>query len=144
MLRSFILIVWTGLIFLFTCTVSMEQFIHHGMISFQWSTQPNFDEFLYPLPPTPDAYFISRKLGHAISFFILTILLFTRFFSKISALIFSISYAILTEVLQLFFHRGGRLFDIGFDGVGIVVGLLVIVGFENSFNVEQKSLMKKV
>jgi VanZ family protein len=35
----------------------------------------------------------------------------------------AISYALLTEVLQLFFTRDGRLFDVGFDAMGICMAL---------------------
>jgi VanZ family protein len=126
MLRSVALIFWAGLLFLFTCTESLEQFIQQGAVAFSWSSQPNVHEFLYPLPSVPDATFISRKVGHAFSFFILSILCFFVFLSKKKMLVISLLYAVLTEVLQLFFRRGGRLFDIGFDGAGIAVALMVV------------------
>ncbi|MGX6443690.1 VanZ family protein [Neobacillus sp. K501] len=64
-----------------------------------------------------------QKLGHIVAFFILTVLLVKCIYSKSLALLLSISYAALTEVLQLFFTRDGRIFDIGFDGIGILLGL---------------------
>jgi VanZ family protein len=133
MLRSVALIFWTGLLFLFTCTESLEQFIQQGAVAFSWSSQPNVHEFLYPLPSVPDATFILRKVGHAFSFFILSILCFSVFLSKKKMLVISLLYAVLTEVLQLFFQRGGRLFDIGFDGAGIAVALVfvTILGLTN-------------
>jgi VanZ family protein len=139
MLRSVALIFWAGLLFLFTCTESMEQFIQNGIIVFSWSSQPNVHEFLYPLPSVPDATFISRKVGHALSFFVLSILSFSVFLSKKKMLVISLLYAVLTEVLQLFFQRGGRLFDIGFDGAGIAVALMVVtfLGFT-----DEKSLTR--
>ena len=30
----------------------------------------------------------------------------------------------MTEILQLYFSRGGRVFDVGFDSIGILAGLL--------------------
>lgn len=130
MLRSVVFIFWSGLLFLFTCTESMEQFVHQGVITFSWSPQPNLNEFLYPLPTSPDIAFISRKMGHALSFFILSLLSFSLFLSIRKMLMISLLYAVISEVLQLFFHRGGRLFDIGFDGIGIIGALLIVTSFK--------------
>jgi VanZ family protein len=130
MVRLVVFICWSGLLFLFTCTESMEQFVQQGIINFSWSPQPNFYEFLYPLPTSPDTAFISRKMGHALSFFILSLLSFSLFLSIRKMLTISLLYAVITEVLQLFFHRGGRLFDIGFDGIGILGALIIVTSFK--------------
>jgi VanZ family protein len=139
MVRSVILIIWAGLIFLFTCTESMEQFWQQGVISFSWSKNPNMTEFWYPLPSSLDTSFISRKLGHALSFFILSIFIFIVSLSLKKMIVFSLFYAVTTEVLQLFFHRGGRLFDIGFDSIGIVTALIIVASLNL---VKEKSLTK--
>jgi VanZ family protein len=139
MIRSVALIIWAGLLFLFTCTESMEQLLQQGVISFTWSKHPKMTEFWYPLPTTLDATFISRKLGHALSFFILSILVFLLLLSKKKMLAISLLYAVTTEVLQLFFHRGGRLFDIGFDGMGVVVALIIVASIQL---VQEKSLTR--
>ncbi|MHC0037894.1 VanZ family protein [Pseudoneobacillus sp. C159] len=127
MLRTISLISWAGLIFLFTCTESMEHLIHQGKISFAWNAEPNFAEFLYPLPNALDTQFILRKLGHAVSFFIFTLLLYLNHLPLKFIISLNLYLSILTETLQLFLHRGGRLFDIGFDLLGSVAGLLVIL-----------------
>jgi VanZ family protein len=139
MVRSVILIIWAGLIFLFTCTESMEQFWQQGVISFSWSKYPNMTEFWYPLPSSLDTSFISRKLGHALSFFILSIFIFIVSLSLKKMIVFSLFYAVTTEVLQLFFHRGGRLFGIGFDSIGIVTALIIVASINL---VKEKSLTK--
>jgi VanZ family protein len=139
MVRSVALIIWAGLIFLLTCTESMEQLFQQGMITFSWKKYPNMNEFWYPLPTTLDASFISRKLGHSLSFFILSLLIFAVTLSKQKMLAISVFYAIATEFLQLFFHRGGRLFDIGFDGLGIVTAIIIVTSIPL---VQEKSLTK--
>jgi VanZ family protein len=139
MVRSVVLIIWAGLIFLFTCTESMEQFLQQGVITFSWSKYPDITEFWYPLPPELEASFISRKLGHALSFFILSILIFIVSLSKRKMVAISLFYAVTTEVLQLFFRRGGRLFDIGFDAIGVVAALLIVASIHL---VKEKSLTK--
>jgi hypothetical protein len=125
--------------FLCTCTESMEQLLQQGLISFTWSKHPNLTEFWYPLPTTLDATFLSRKLGHTISFFILSILVFLLFLSKKKMLAISLLYAVTTEVLQLFFQRGGRIYDIGFDGMGVVVALIIVASIQL---VQEKSLTR--
>jgi VanZ family protein len=130
MVRLVALILWAGLIFLFTCTESMEQLLQQGLIRFSWSKSPNMTEFWYPLPTTLDTTFISRKLGHALSFFILSILIFSVSLSKKKMLAISLLYAVITEMLQLFSHRGGRLFDIGFDALGVVAALTIVASIQ--------------
>jgi VanZ family protein len=139
MLRSVALLIWAGLIFLLTCTESMEQLLQQGMITFTWRKFPNWDEFWYPLPTTLDATFISRKLGHSLSFFILSLLILFVTLSKQKMLVISLFYSIATEVLQLFFNRGGRLFDIGFDGLGVAAALIIVISIPL---VQEKSLTK--
>ena len=68
-----------------------------------------------------------QKLGHIVVFFILTVLLVKCIYSKSLALLLAISYAALTEVLQLFFTRDGRIFDIGFDGIVGAAGAFLLV-----------------
>jgi VanZ family protein len=139
MFRLTCLFLWTGLIFIFTCSVSMEEIFLHGSFQFHWNSNPNWGEFFYPLPASPDEAFISRKLGHAVSFFILFVIGYLRFFSIQMMLVLTFFYATMTEVLQLFFYRGGRLFDIGFDGIGIIMAS-VLIGLAQ-YN--EKSLTRK-
>lgn len=141
MIRWCILLFWTGLVFIFTCTTSLEDLLQQGIITFKWTSQPNFSEFLYPLPTGFDEAFITRKMGHAVSFFILTLLVYYRFLSVKMMIAMSLLYASITEILQLFFQRGGRLFDIGIDGIGIVVAF-IFVAIVLSMN-NEKSLTRK-
>jgi VanZ family protein len=130
MLRTLATISWVMMILLFTCTESMEHLINQRIISFQLNTNPNFSEFLYPLPTTFDIQFLLRKMGHAISFLILTFFLYLNHLSKKVIFILNFCLATLTEALQLFLHRGGRLFDIGFDVIGCMIGLIVITSLQ--------------
>ena len=79
------------------------------------------------MPASPSLAFWLRKLGHAFVFLILTVALFllkgNLTFSGLSAF----SFAVSTEILQLFFTRDGRLFDVAFDSFGIVLALLLLV-----------------
>ncbi|MBV7504150.1 VanZ family protein [Bacillus sp. sid0103] len=119
-MRGFFIILWALAIFILTCTTSFSGLMESGQVHFQWDSHPNFSELLSPLPLDLSRDFLLQKCGHALAFLFLTLLLQTKFHSKTVILILSISFASLTEILQLYFSRDGRIFDIGFDLVGIL------------------------
>jgi VanZ family protein len=122
-MRGLVLLLWASAIFILTCTASFTGFLATGEIRFVWDGQPNFSELLSPWPPDLNSSFLFQKSGHVFAFFILTALLQTKFQSKRFILFLAVSYASLTEILQLFFSRDGRLFDIGIDLIGILIAL---------------------
>lgn len=95
------------------------------MLRFSWESQPTFSNFLSPLPYELSKGFLLQKLGHIIAFQVLTILLLMKYRSHMMILAMAASFASLTEFLQLYFNRGGRAFDIGFDLIGILLTLAV-------------------
>ncbi len=115
--------VWCAVILLFTCTASFHDLVQYGVIRFQWSGQPQFEMFLSPLPDDLSRGIIIQKVGHVITFHLLTLLLLLKFRSKINILLLAASFASLTEILQLYFTRSGRLVDIGLDLIGILIAL---------------------
>lgn len=122
-MRVLFILFWVGAIFIFTCTSSFNGFIESGVFSFKWDSQPEITELLSPLPTHLSIDFLHQKIGHIIAFFILTLLLQLKFPSRLFILLSASSYSTLTEVLQLYFSRGGRIFDIGFDIIGILLAL---------------------
>ncbi|MEH7275660.1 VanZ family protein [Neobacillus vireti] len=139
-MRSMVIFVWMMAIFIFTCTASFHELISSGVVRFHWDGHPRFSEFLVPYHL--NGRLLLQKLGHSVVFQILTHLLLIKFKSKSTALIISASFAALTEVLQLYFTRGGRIFDIGFDLVGVFIAIGMASLFWNnqskSFNVNKK------
>ncbi|HYK72550.1 MAG TPA: VanZ family protein [Pseudoneobacillus sp.] len=125
-MRVAFIIAWAGLIFLFTCNSSFPDLYEYQQVSFHWTFTPSFEELLYPLPTEENPYFTLQKIGHAFSFFIFTLLVLAKFPSKIKAFTIGLSYAFTTEILQLFFQRDGRLFDIGFDSIGILSAIILM------------------
>ena len=93
---------------------------------FHWNSEPVILEILEPLPNEVTLQFIHRKIGHALVFFILTIGVYCAFPFRYVYGVFPFIYALLTEVLQLFFMRDGRLFDVAFDSGGILAAILII------------------
>jgi VanZ family protein len=122
-MRGFLVFLWAGVIFVLTCTASFQGVVDSGVIQFRWEGDPLITDLFLPLPKTLSQDFLMQKFGHLAAFFLFTVLLLKSIHSKSLTLILAISYAVLTEVLQLFFTRDGRIFDIGFDAIGILLGL---------------------
>jgi VanZ family protein len=122
-MRSLVIFVWCVVILIFTCTASFHDLIHFGVLSFRLNGQPVFSEFLSPFPSNISKSLLFQKLGHIAAFQILTVLVLMKFRSIPIILIMTASFAALTEFLQLYFSRGGRLFDIGIDLIGILAAL---------------------
>lgn len=126
MLRFLFLFLWASIIFICTCSASLEDVLMTHRIQFNWNSHPVFSVMLNPLPSDVTKYFILRKLGHAFSFFIFTIVIYLNKPSYLISGITAFVYAFLTEILQLFFMRDGRLFDVAFDCTGIIAALFLI------------------
>jgi VanZ family protein len=137
MMRSLFILVWCGAILVFTCTVSFHDLIHFGVVRFQWDVNPPYLEFFLPFPSEVSMDLLLQKLGHILTFQFLTILLLMKYRSKFSSLILASSFAALTEFLQLYFNRGGRVFDIGFD----LIGILITLGIASLFTINQSDSM---
>ncbi|MDQ1000739.1 VanZ family protein [Neobacillus niacini] len=127
-MRSLFIFVWCVAILIFTCTSSFHDLIQLGVLRFRLESQPTFSDFLSPLPYELSKEFLLQKVGHILVFQVLTILLLMKFKSHLMILAMAASFAALTEILQLYFNRGGRAFDFGFDLIGILMAL-GIAGF---------------
>ncbi|UUZ80823.1 VanZ family protein [Paenibacillus sp. P26] len=61
------------------------------------------------------------KLGHFIGFAIMDALLFNLIKKRKLSAFLAVLVAILTEILQMFFYRDGRLYDILIDSAGVML-----------------------
>ncbi|MFP7297173.1 VanZ family protein [Neobacillus niacini] len=122
-MRSLAIFVWCVTILIFTCTASFDDFIQFGVLRFHWEHQPVFSEFLSLFPSSISKSLVIQKLGHIAAFHILTLLVLTKYKSIPIIMIITAAFAALTEFLQLYFSRGGRLFDVGIDLIGILAAL---------------------
>lgn len=132
-MRSLFILVWCGAILTFTCTVSFHDLIYIGVVQFQWDFNPPYLEFFSPFPSDVSMALLLQKLGHILAFQFLTILLLMKYRSRFLSLILASSFAALTEFLQLYFNRGGRVFDIGID----LIGILITLGIVSLFTINQ-------
>lgn len=139
-MKIILVILCAGAIFLCTCTESLMELKNTYSASFVWNDNPNLNEIFSAFPAETGDLFWKQKMLHIVAFFILTFLLVSVTSSLKISVILAVMYALLTEVLQLFFNRGGRIFDVGFDSLGIIAALLFIgiirlvaTGFSGNF-----------
>ncbi|OIB03760.1 hypothetical protein AK95_09120 [Paenibacillus sp. LC231] len=119
-MRIVLMVIWAIVLFIFTCSVNFNLLIQYHIIDFQLNPNPNWSELL-KLDFQWDSHdWVLRKIGHFIGFFILA-LLASNFGKYKSAFYLSIIYAALTETLQLFFFRGGRIYDVINDSFGVLL-----------------------
>lgn len=123
MSSKLLLYFWIISIFIMTCVKNPSGLVNSNKSFFEWISNPNLLEFFKPLPILTEG-FVLQKIGHIMVFFVLVVLFTGAYQSVSQAFIFSMLLAIVTEVLQLYFSRGGRLFDVGFDAIGVVTGLI--------------------
>lgn len=56
----------------------------------------------------------------------LAVLFYRRSKSTVLSILVSIAFALLTELLQLYFGRDGRLYDVAIDSAGVLLGAMVV------------------
>lgn len=119
-------ILWACFLFMATCTAYPDLFISNHEVVFHFTSSPDMNSLLITNDiQLTDAYWIHYKAGHFLGFFFLACLLMGAFKKPQTAIIIAIFYALLTEVLQLFFNRDGRLVDMGIDTCGILLAYLI-------------------
>jgi hypothetical protein len=120
-LKIAVILFWGMFLSLNTWTSSLEKMLAFQSVGFKWDLSPNFISFFYfhdLALAHPDFLFV--KLGHFVGFAIMDLLIFSLFKGHKISIGLSITFAFLTEFLQLFFGRDDRLFDLGIDSLGIL------------------------
>lgn len=95
--------------------------------------------------PPPLWYFIERKGAHVVEYAVLMVLSFQYFrlaFSRESfrwvlvlSAVFSLMYGVTDELHQFFVPlRGARMWDVGIDGIGILLAGILIALFQRNKN----------
>ncbi len=116
-----------------TCTSDPHAFLYNQVVSFKINPSPVFaDLFIIGDIPLTSGFYLIQKTAHVLGFGVLYILLLRGFNNMKIAFVVSGSYALLTEVLQLYFSRSGRLFDVGIDLVGIYLAYLLCNSFSKN------------
>ncbi|NMO95702.1 VanZ family protein [Paenibacillus lemnae] len=123
-MRIIFTVFWAAVLFTFTCSINFQALLHQQLIDFRFNPAPDWSELFRMDFQWYRNDWILRKAGHLIGFFVLA--LSASNFGKIRfAFILCILYAAATEILQLYFFRGGRIYDVINDSFGIILAYLV-------------------
>lgn len=123
-MRIFITFLWATALFVFTCSLNFQLLIQYHIVDFKFNPTPDWSELLKLDFQWSSNEWVLRKIGHLIGFFILALI--SSDFGKYKyAFYFSVIYATSTEILQLFFFRGGRIYDVINDSFGVLLAYLM-------------------
>jgi VanZ family protein len=89
-------------------------------VGFHWNWRPDFLSFFNLNDLTMiHRHFVIVKLGHFTGFAIMDLLIYNLIHSHKRSILIAMIFAFMTEFLQLFFGRDGRLYDLCIDSMGI-------------------------
>lgn len=114
-------LLWLAFIFVCTCTSNPNKLIEHIYVSFNLVMNPDFMELLIDDISLRSTVWLTHKAGHFIGFTILYVLILNWLRSTKSSLAISILLAVLSEIIQLYFARDGRISDMIIDSSGILL-----------------------
>ena len=110
--------VWSILLFVGTSTASFDDLLAYHQVRFTFDSDPDWSEFLLVTNIFATQSMLQQNLGHFFGFFILGFILTLGSRSR-NGLYLSVGFAVLTEILQMYFTRDGRLIDVFIDSAGI-------------------------
>lgn len=134
-----LVILWMGVIFYFSSRsgdISAAQ--SNGLKDVLKDSAPGIYSVIDTMAKSGVKIFSIRKLAHMFLYMMLTVLLYIPtkgVFEKYKLSLgittgVSITYAVLDEVHQLFVPgRSGQIQDVMIDGIGIIVGILLVMSF---------------
>lgn len=126
--KIFLVIFWAAGILVVMTTSNAEAFLYNQILHYELDLSPNFiDLFRLNDVALTDNFYLIQKLGHLFSFGILYMLLYNWLHTHSKALWYCIAFAISSEIIQLFFERNGRIFDMGVDFIGILLAYIITV-----------------
>lgn len=117
-----------------TCTSDAQAFLYDQTVNFRFERTPNYvDLFILNDIHLTRKFYLIQKTGHMITFGIMYCFHLMWMKSFGSAFVCTGIVAAFSEVLQLYFNRSGRLFDIGVDLVGIFLAYFICKSFFNRY-----------
>jgi hypothetical protein len=117
--RLSLLLIWVFIMLSFIWTHDLHGALYSEHFHFDFNPQPHFKDLLiYQDINIWSSFWWVAKLSHFFSFAIFDGLLFLLVKNKNVTLCSSVAFAIFTEVIQLYFYRDGRIYDIMIDSFG--------------------------
>lgn len=109
------------------CTSNAQAFLYQGFISYALILNPDLSDFfrLSDIGFT-DTFYLLQKTGHLLSFGMLYFFVFNWLQKSYKSGWICAVFALSSEIIQLFFQRNGRLFDVGVDLIGIFIACVLI------------------
>ena len=133
-----LLVFWIFIILVAGCTSDAHAFLYEQKINFHLNEAPNFRDLLITHDiHLHEEFYIIQKIGHIAAFGLLFILLLATIKRFTYAFILCSLFAFFTELLQLYFQRNGRLFDVGVDILGILIALFLCKSFTPIFTTKE-------
>lgn len=136
-MKSSIVGIYLVCLFIFTCTESLSWLLTDYQISFRFNPHPDGNSFFHnDLMNGVNPTYLTQKLGHVLFFSLLAYLVYWAWKSLGLVVMISTAAALSTEVAQLYFSRSGRLLDVGFDLVGMLLFFIIFFLYfvtKNSF-----------
>ncbi|MFD1173298.1 VanZ family protein [Oceanobacillus picturae] len=124
-MRKLWLIVWVIVLCIGLFTESVGALLDKGQVSFSIQPRPSAEMYF----PVSSLMQVSafEMIGHSLMFAVLTYLLVKNVHRLHIAFILSMSFAIVTEIVQPFLGRGAEFFDLFANVIGITAVVLVYV-----------------
>ncbi|NRD76771.1 VanZ family protein [Bacillus sp. BRMEA1] len=117
--RVLLVVIWGLILAVHTWTDDLGSLLRLQSIGFKWVPSPHYMDFFNLDDITQiHRYFIIVKTGHFLGFALFDFFLFNWIRSHKWSLAISVAFALTTEILQLFFGRDGRLYDLVIDSSG--------------------------
>lgn len=117
-----LLLIWVVLMIIGMFTDSVHALFTRGQVNFSFRSHPDHVDLFRMYPIESISKF--ETSGHFIMFFILTALLIAVCKDWLFAILVAFSFAITSELIQPFFGRGGDLYDLGADSIGILLAFI--------------------
>lgn len=125
-LASFLTLICAAFIVVAACTSNAYDFLYHQHVNFKLNLSPSFSDLLIVSDfRLTSHFFLIQKLGHMAAFGLLFTLLFLWIRKAGIAFVCCGLFAVGTEILQLYFGRNGRLYDMGIDMLGVCLAFAV-------------------
>lgn len=129
-------LMWATFIVVAACTSDAHAFLYEQAIHFTFETTPNYEDLLIvsDIHLTKEFYLI-QKAGHMLTFGVMYFFHLLWIRKAGTAFVLTGIFAGFSEVLQLYFNRNGRLFDIGVDMTGIFFAYVFCIVYKQKIRV---------
>lgn len=122
----YLTLLWAAFILVAGLTSDAHAFLYQHEISFKLNPSPVFSDLLITSDiRLTSQFYLTQKFGHISAFGLFYILVFLWIRKPKKAIVICALFALSTEIIQLYFGRNGRFYDVGIDMIGVCLGYFV-------------------